>query len=451
MQTQVEELPENRVRLTVEVPSADVKHAIEHAASDLAESLRIPGFRKGKVPLPVLIARVGRERLLEEAVSSHIGSWFWNAAAASRIRPVAQPEYGYELPGSERETFHFTATVDVQPKPEPADWKTLEVGYPELEIPDGLVEHELDVLRGSVAELAPVEGRPAQEGDTVVVDIIGSGGEAHRDYVAELGQGVLADEVEGAIVGSSVGESKTVEVPVGDDASERIDVTVKEIKEKVLPPLDDDLARAASEFETLAELRAEIESRLRAQLELEAEAAFREAVVDALVAASRVEPSPMLVAARANSLWNELARSLERRGVSVETYLAMTGQAPEQVIERLRAEAERAVKRELVLNAVADKLAIEVSDAEVEAFVRDQSDDTDNIDETLNLMRERGGFEQLRADLRMKRALDEIIAGVTKIPVDLANAREKLWTPEKEKAPSGMKIWTPGSEEAPTR
>ena len=448
MQTQVEELPENRVRLTVEVPSADVKHAIEHAASDLASSLRIPGFRKGKVPIPVLIARVGRERLLEEAVTSHIGSWFWNAAAASRIRPVAQPEYGYELPGSDRETFHFTATVDVQPKPEPADWTTLEVGYPEIEIPEGLVEHELDALRGSVAELAPVEGRPARDGDTVVVDIVGAGGEAHRDYVADLGQGVLADEVEAVIVGSSVGETTSVDVALGDDATDRIDVTVKEIKEKVLPPLDDDLARAASEFETLDELRAEIESRLRAQLEVEAEAAFREAVVDALVDASRVEPSPMLVAARANSLWNELARSLERRGVSIDAYLQLTGSAPDEIRGRLRDQAARSVARELVLEAVADRLDVEVADDELEAFVREQGElGGEDPERLLESLRRSGGDERVREDLRLRAALDRVAAEVKRVPASIAAAREAIWTPDKESAKTETKLWTPASKE----
>ena len=116
---QVEELGDSKVRLTVEVPSADVKHAVEHAASDLAETVKIPGFRKGKVPMQVLVQRIGKDRLYAEAVESHIGGWFWNAAAQTRIRPVDQPEYGYELPQHDA-PWQFTATVAVQPKPEPA-------------------------------------------------------------------------------------------------------------------------------------------------------------------------------------------------------------------------------------------------------------------------------------------------------------------------------------------
>src|SRR6266516_5074462 len=170
MATQVEELSDNRVRLTVEVPQADLQHAVEHATSDLARSLKVPGFRKGKVPTRVLEARVGRERIFSEAVESHIGGWFLNAAATSRIRPIAAPEYDYDLPDSDAADFSFTATVSVQQKPEPADWTQLEVPYAEPEVPAEVVDQELEELRASVAELVPVAERPARTGDVLVID-----------------------------------------------------------------------------------------------------------------------------------------------------------------------------------------------------------------------------------------------------------------------------------------
>ncbi|HVY61406.1 MAG TPA: hypothetical protein VHF22_07120, partial [Planctomycetota bacterium] len=217
-----------------------------------------------------------------------------------------------------------------------------------------------------------------------------------------------------------------------------------------LPELDDDLARSATEFETLAELREDIETRLRGQLEAELEARFRQDALDALVDATTLEGIGPLVERRANALLTSLVRGLEQRGINVETYLTMTGQSPEQVQASTRAEAERQVKRELVLEAAADKAGIEVSDEEVEELVRAEAAEAgEDADEVLAAMRERGGFEQLRGDLRIKKALDEIVAGVKRIPLDLAKAREQLWTPEKEKSPTGMKIWTPGSEEAP--
>jgi trigger factor len=446
---QVEELPENKIRLSVEVPTDDMRHAVDHAASDLAGSVKIPGFRKGKVPMPVLVARVGRERLLSEAVESHIGGWFRNAAVRSRIRAVSPPTYDYQLPDSADSPFHFTATVDVQPKVEVVDWTTLEVPAAEGDVPAELVEQELDVLRSAVAELAPVEGRPARLGDVVVIDIVGPTGDARRDVVVELGAGRLVEELEEALVGMSPGERKTVEHELGDDDTAQVELMLGEIKEKVLPPADDDLARAASEFETLADLRGDIEQRLAAQLDAELEADFRAAAVDALVEASRITPASALVDARTNELLMGLVRSLERRGISVETYLAVSNQTPEQLQGHLRGEAERAVSRELALEAVADRLGLTVSDEELREFVRSQAEEAgeENPDEIADGILAEARVETLREDLRLRNALDRVVADVQRIPVELARAREKLWTPGKEKGPEATKLWTPGQEE----
>jgi trigger factor len=447
MQTQVEELPENRVRLTVDVPSRHVKHAVEHAASDLAGSVKIPGFRQGHVPLPVLVSRIGRERLFAEAVESHIGGWFWSAAARERIHPVAQPEFAFDLPATDSEDWRFTATVEVQPTPELPDWTELEVPRAQVEVPEDLIDHELNVLRSTVAELAPVEDRPVGPTDTVVLDVVQPGGEAQRDYVVELGSGRLAEEIEEAVIGMSPGETRDVTFALGDEEAGTVEVTVKEIKEKILPPLDDELARSASEFDTLAELRAEIERRLRDELEQEAEGAFRAAAVDRLVEASGVQPAGPLVESRARELLNGLVASVERRGVSFDTYLRLTGGNAEELVARVRAEAAQSVARELVLAALAERLGIEISDADVEELVREQAGDGDDAEAALEGMRSEGTYERLRDDLRMRGALDRLAAEVKPISLDLARAREKLWTPEQEKTPSDTKLWTPGSKE----
>jgi trigger factor len=445
VQTELEELPGNRVRLRIDVPSEDVRHAVEHATADLAGSVRIPGFRKGKVPKQVLVARLGRERILREAVESHIGGWFRNAATTTRIQPVAQPEYEYDLPPDDGE-FQFNATVAVQPKPEVADWAELEVPYAEAEVPAELVEQTLEQLRHDVAELAPAD-RPAQLQDVLVIDVVGTD-EAQRDYVVELGAGRLIPELEAALVGTAPGETKQVEYALADGSSRRVDVTVKAVNEKALPAVDDELARRASEYETLDELEAALETRLREQLDEQAETEFRAAAVDALVEASDVEPSPALVEARARELLNGLGRSLERRGIDADSYLQLSGQTPEQLIERLRAEAARAVSRELVLEAVADKLGLDVPDEEVDELIGEQAeaagDDAAEIGEQL---RRSGRFETLRADLRLRSALDRIVAEVKRIPAELAEAREAIWTPEQEKPAAPAKIWTPGSKE----
>ena len=446
VKTKVEELPESRVRLDVEVPEEDVAHAFEHAATDMAESLRLPGFRTGKAPVPVVVARVGREAVWQEALRGHLDSWFWSAAETSGIRPVASPEVEFDGLPDDGGTFKFSATVAVMPKPEVADWTTLEVPFAEAEVPAEAVDAELDRLRDTVAELAPVEDRAVRGGDTVVLDIVGEGVPPQRDYVTEVGADRLVNEIDDALPGMERGATKSVDIQ-GAEGQLPVDVTVKEIKEKVLPEVDDELARSASEFETLEELRAEIESRLLEQLTEELELRFREAAVDALVNASEVETVEPLVERRTAELWSGIARSLQMRGISTETYLTMTGQSADEVVARLRAEAEQSLARELVLDAAASKLGVEVSDEEIDELIESQSEEGDDIEESKRLLQENGGYERIRADLRLKKALDEIVAGVKRIPVELAAARDKLWTPEKEKEGTKMNIWTPGSEE----
>ena len=448
MQAQVEELGDNKVRLTVDVPSADVKHAVDHAASDLAESVKIPGFRKGKVPLPVLVQRIGRDRIYAEAVESHIGNWFWNAAAQTRIRPVDQPEYGYELPISD-EPWQFTATVAVQPKPELPDWSTLEVPAPEADIPDELVEQAVQQLQETAADLSQVDDRPAQPGDVLVLDLV-MVDDARRNYAVELGSGRLAPELETALVGVAAGASASVDIPVSESETSPVDVTLNEIHEKVLPPLDDELARKVSEFETLDALRQNIERDLREQLEAELEAQFRTAAVDALVDATKVDAGGPLVEVRTRELLNSLARSVERRGLSLDAYLAVSGRTPDQLVETLRAEAARSVARELVLEALAEQAGIAVPDSEVDELVREQVDDNEgdeDFEATVAQLREAGAYERLREDLRLRAALDRLAGDVKRIPVELAEARESIWTPEKEKPDTSAKLWTPGSKE----
>ena len=442
MSAQVEELADNKVRLTVDVPKADVHHAVEHAASDLAESVKIPGFRKGKVPMPVLLSRIGKERLYSEAIESHIAGWYGNAVARARIRPAEQPELDYELPATDDQDWRFTATVSVLPTPAVADWTKLQVPYAEPEVPEDYVDHELNVLRSTIAELSPVEGRPAQQGDTVVVDLLaGDGGQ--RDYVVELGSGRLLPELEEQLVGMSAGETKAVELDrAGEAEPAPVEVTMNEIKEKVLPPLDDELARSASEFDTLEGLRADIEQRIREQLEAEADEAFRRATLDELVAASNVRVDGPIVDARTRTLLRELDGVLRRSGGSLDTYLQLSGESADALVARLREQAASSVAGEMLLEAAADQLGITVGDDEVDQSFRDRFDEADKV---IEQAREAGVYESEREAMRLARALDRIAADVERIPPEQAAAREAIWTPEKEKPKTETKLWTPGS------
>jgi trigger factor len=172
--------------------------------------------------------------------------------------------------------------------------------------------------------------------------------------------------------------------------------------------------------------------------------------VDKLVEAANVTAGGPLVEARTRELLNGLARSVERRGVSLDQYLALSGRTPDQLIAGLHAEAAQSVARELVLEALADQEQIEITDEDVDNLVREQSGEgvsDEELGETLLELRERGGYERLREDLRLRAALDRLAAGVKRIPVELAEARESIWTPEKEKPATAAKLWTPGSKE----
>jgi trigger factor len=448
VRTQLEEIADNKVRLRVEVPREDVKHAVEHAANDLAGSAKIPGFRKGHVPMPVLFSRVGRERIFSEAVESHIGGWFWTAAAREGLRPVAQPDFDFELPTTDKEGWSFVATVDVQPKPELPDWTELEVPRAEVSVPDELIQAELDAVRATVAELTAVEHRSAQPGDVAVVDLVDGSGEGQRDYIVEIGSGRLVEEIEQALVGMRVGQSQTVEFELVDDSRRTAEVTLKELLERVLPPLDDDLVRAATELDSLDDLRADIDARLSAQLEEEVDSAFRAAAVDRLVDATEVTPKGPIVESRTRELLNALVRSVESRGVNLDSYLALTGQQPQDLVARLQAEAQRSVAREIVLEALAERLGIDVTDDEITELVAEQAEEVgEDPGPIVEELFRHGGDRRLREDLRLRKALDRLAADVKPISAELAEARDAIWTPGQEKPKEETKLWTPGSKE----
>ena len=450
MPTAVENLGENRVRLTVDVSSDQVRHAVEHAMSDLSESVKIPGFRKGKIPTQVLVSRLGKDRIYAEAVDSHIGGWFWSAASRSRVRPVSDPQYEFELPANADDAWSFMAIVDVQGLPELADWTQLEVPRAEVEVPSEAVDAELEALRESVGELAPAGDRPAQAGDTLLVDLVDADGEAQPDTVVELGGGRLAPEIESALIGAAAGETKEIDFPLADGSSSRVAITVREVQEKMLPELDDELARASSEFDSIAELRASIEGSLREQLDAEIDAAFRMTAVDELVRASAVQPALPLVRTRAADLLTGFARSLERRGISLDTYLAASGGNAQELERQMVLEAAVSVARELALEALAEKVGIEISDDAVKEYIREEiaaSGEAD-ADGVIEDVWEHGQQESIREDLRLRAALDRLVADVKPIAPELAEARDKLWTPDKEKPETETKLWTPGSKES---
>src|SRR3954470_20951796 len=352
--TTVTELPESRVRVEAEVPAAEVEKRVAVAARQLGRNLRIPGFRTGKVPPPVIIQRVGREAVLDEAVRESIAGWYSAAIEQAKIVPVGEPDLNLaELPG-EGEPLRFSIEIGVRPEAKLGDYEGLEVGRREPAVTDEAIDAEIEALRERSAKLETTE-RAAATGDFVVMDYLGTldgepfaGGEG-RDQMVELGSGRLVPGFEEQLEGAAAGEERTVTISFPEDygAAElagkeaEFAVTVKEIKAKELPPLDDDLAAEAG-FDTLDELRADIRERLSEAQGAQIDAEFREAAVDSAVAGATIDVPDALVDARARELWEQMLHTLSHQGISREMYLQIAGKDEEAIVAHNRASAASA-------------------------------------------------------------------------------------------------------------
>jgi trigger factor len=457
--TTVTELPESRVRVQAEVPAEEVEKRVAQAARELGRTLRVPGFRAGKAPAPVVIKRIGREAVLDEAVRDSIATWYSAAIDAAAIVPVGEPDLDMgDLP-RQGEPLKFSIEIGVRPKATLGEYKGLEVGKREPSVPDEAVDEEIERLRERSGRLETV-ARPAQNGDFVVMDFVGTldgvrfpGGEG-RDQMVELGSGRLVPGFEDQLDGAVAGEERTVTVTFPDDygapdlagREASFAVTIKEVKAKELPPLDDDLAAEAG-FDTLDELREDIRTRLRETDEQRIAAEFRETTLDAAVANATVEIPDALLEARSRELWDQMLHSLAHQGISKETYLQIAGREEEEIIQQGKSDAELQLKREAVLAAVVEAEGIEASDEDVmEAIERAAPAERTTPKKLLERMRSSGRLEGLKSELAQRKAFDILTESAKPISVEQAKAREKLWMPGRAGESHGSgQLWTPGS------
>jgi len=460
MKTSVTELPESRIRVEAEVPAEEVEKRVVRAAREVGKQLRMPGFRKGKVPPPVVIRRVGRDALLEDAVRDGLSRWYVEAIDAAGVEPVGDPKLDLgDLPG-EGKPLQFSIEVGIRPVAKLGTYKGLEVGRREPEVPDEVVDSELEGLRERLATLETVD-EPAGKGGFVLVDFTGTvegeefaGGSA-RDELIELGSGRLVQGFEEQLEGVKAGDERSVTVTFPDDyraedlkgRTAQFEVTVKEVKRKDLPELDDDFAVDAAGFDSLQELRDDLRDRLREREEQQIAAEFREAVLDAAVREAKIDLPDSLVHARAHELYHQMIHSLGHQGISEEAYLRIAGKDHDQLVEDAKPEAERALRREAVLAAVVEAEGIEPSDEELEEALAPSAErEKTTPAKLLQRLRGAGREQSLIRDVAARRALDLLAEEAKPISIEQAKARDKLWTPEREQAESGSgQLWTPGS------
>src|SRR3954463_1725501 len=468
LKTSTSDLEDNKVRIEVEVPPETVEEELNSTATQLGREMRIPGFRKGKVPAQMVIRQLGRETVLDEAVRSALPGWYERAVTDAKVAAIGDPKLDLADLPEKGAPLAFSIEVAVRPKAKLGDYKNLEVGRREPEASDEEIDEELERMREQAATLETVE-REAKDGDFVVLDFVGTvdgepfeGGEA-RGYLLELGSGRLIPGFEEQLGGAKAGDERQgkVDFPAGYPAENlagkeaEFAVSVKEVKEKRLPELGDEFAVQAGGFDTLDELRGDIEDRLREADERGIEAEFREAAVDAAAAEAKVEIPHELVHSKAHEMWHRTSRRLAQQGVDPQRYLELTGKTEEELVTEAEPEAETALRREAVLAAVVKQEAIEVSDEEVTEALRaaataegGQPPSDKQLQRSLKRLKSQGADESLREDIALRKAVDLIVESAKPIPVDQAKAREKLWTPDKEEkeAAGAGQIWTPGSD-----
>lgn len=466
MKTEVRELPDSRVRIDASVESVEVERELERAAKELGGDLRIPGFRKGKVPPQIVLQRVGREVVLEQALRRALPEWYERAVLDAGVSTVGDPKLDVsELPG-EGESLDLSIEVAVRPRATLGEYRGLEVGRAEPDVPEEAIAAELERLRESFASLNPVD-REARDGDFVLIDYRGSldgegsdeaeafpGGEG-RDQLVELGSGSLVDGFEEGLRGARAGEERSITVSFPEDyraeelagRTATFDVTVREVREKRLPELGDDFAMEASEFDTLDELRSDIAGKLRVAASSRSDEQFREAAVEAAVGNAEVDVPDELASARAEEMFHRFEHQLADRGIDPETFARIQGKPREEMVADVRPDAERSLRREAVLAAIADAEGIEVSDEDLFEALRggDESPATEKeARRALDRLRSSGRDALVREDIRIRRAAEVVVDSATPIPMEQADARERLWTPEKEREGAGA-LWTPGS------
>ncbi len=460
IKTTVTELPESRVRVEAQVPAEEVERRVQQAARELGRQMRIPGFRKGKVPPPVVIRRLGREAVLDEALRGALGGWYVNAIDQAGITPVGEPELDVpkELP-AEGQPLSFSIEIGVRPQAKLGQYRGLEVGRREPHVEQAAIDEELERLRDRVATLETVQ-RPAQRGDHVVIDYVGTvdgepfeGGEG-RDQVLELGSGGLVAGFEEQLIGAGAGEQRIVHATfpegypgeLGGKQAE-FDVTVNEVKAKRLPELDDELASEAAGLDTLDELRDDIAARLRQADERAIEREFEEAALDAAVDEAEIELPERLIHARAHELLEQTLTALKRQGISPEAYLRITGKDEETLAHEAEPEAASALRREAVLAAIVEAEQFEPSDEQLVAALRPAAERSGaSAEDVLARLRTDGRVDELREDVASRQALELVVREAKPISVEQAQAREKLWTPGKEEGePRPGRLWTPGS------
>jgi trigger factor len=433
VKTTVVEQEGNKVKLDLEIPADEVERAFNRAASALSREVRIHGFRKGKIPKAVILQRLGAEAVAQRMLEDSLPGWYETALKESGVEPIGQPDLDVgDLP-AEGSPFSFSATVEVVPEPVLGQYKDLEVPKGEVEVRDEDVDAQVERLRDQFAELRSAPAKTVAEGDYVTVDFVGMlDGEpvedaSAEDYLLQLGSGQVMPEVEEGLTGMGVGDERLIPVDYPDDFPDEscagktleFKVTVKDVKEKVLPALSDEFAKDVSEFATLLELRLDIRKKIESSMQSAVDQRFRQAAVQAAVDRAEVDVPEVLVNQQTGSMFEDFVRSLQMRGGDFEQYLEQTGTDAETLAKDMRPAALNAAKTGIVLDAVARAEGVQVEDETLDKMIEALAKGAKESDpaQLRSRLEESGRIDELRRSLMRDKAVDIIVSSGVPVPM----------------------------------
>lgn len=421
MRSTVESVEPTKVKISVVVDPDELGPAIERTARRLGRELKVPGFRKGKVPRQVLEARIGRETLLAEAIEHEaVPEFYAKAVEEHGVEPlsrakVSPPDY------QDGQPLEFSATVEVKPQIDLPDYRGIEVERPTIEVTDEHVDTQLDQLRERFAQLEVI-GRPLAKGDYAQVDVRASRHTTEipeltrTDFLYELGSGTVVPELDNQLEGSRKGDILKFNASLPESAGEQLagqevtfTVLVKEAKAKILPKLDDDFAQEASEFDTLEELRAHLRERLDEGAEAQNRSETETSVLGKYLDSIEVPLPDSMVNDELQYRASRLVQQLNLMGIGLDQYLQGVEKTQEQLEADLRAQAERAVKAQLVLEAVAAAEGMEATDEEVEAEIQRQAQRLGRDPQDVRKALGQGRAGVIRGDILRSKALTFLV------------------------------------------
>ena len=423
MSVQVEKLEKNMAKLTVEVSAEDLKAAIKKAFNKNKNRFAIPGFRKGKAPQAMIEKMYGEGVFYEDAADEAINASYAEAMKESGLDIVSRPEVTIEKIGKD-EPFVYSALVAVKPEVTLGQYKGVEVEKADASVSAEDVEAELKKVQEQNARLLTVEDRGVEDGDQTVIDFEGfvdgkgfEGGKA-EDYPLTIGSHSFIDTFEEQLIGKKIGEECEVNVtfPTEYHAADlagkpaTFKVTVKEIKVKELPELNDEFASEVSEFDTLDEYKKDVEKKLVEKKEIEANSKNEDAVVAKVVENATMEIPDKMIDAQAENMVQDMARRMQSQGLSLDMYLKYTGMTVEQMKEQARPDAEKRIRTRLVLEAVAKAENIQISDEKVDEEVAKMAEAYKMEVEKLKSYMSESDVKQMKEDLAVQQAVDLLVA-----------------------------------------